>query len=247
MRRTNSRALQGLILAAGTPLGWLLIRGMQGSSVQRELTANPGLYLYMSIGTAVVFGLFGFLLGTREARLLEANQRLEALTVTDSLTGLRNTRYFHTRLAEEHADAERTGMPLAVVIVDLDHFKRVNDQYGHLVGDDVLVNAARAIASITREGETEARVGGEEFGLLLPDSTGAEASDVAERVRRAIEATETQLPGGSGETIRITASAGVASTAEFPGASTQELLSAADEAMYGAKQAGRNRTVVAAS
>lgn len=227
--------MQGVALAAGAPLGWLLIAPAR----------HPGLYLYLLIGTAVAFGLFGLLLGNREARLLDANRQLEELAVTDGLTGLRNARYFHTRLAEEHAEAERSGRPVAVVVLDLDHFKRVNDQYGHPVGDDVPVNSAQAIASITRHGETEARVGGEEFALLLPNSAGAAAREVAERIRAAIENRETRLPGGEGQTIRVTASAGVASTAEHPSANVHDLYRIADEALYRAKREGRNRTVVA--
>jgi diguanylate cyclase (GGDEF)-like protein len=245
MKRTTIRALQGVALAAGAPLGWLLIEVLQGTRVSTAAAGHPGLYLYMLICTAVAFGLFGLVLGNRETRLLEANRQLEELAVTDGLTGLRNARYFHARLAEERAEAERSGRPMAVVVLDLDHFKRVNDEYGHPVGDGVLVNAARAIASITRLGETEARVGGEEFALLLPDSTGAEAREVAERVRAAIAENETPIPGRDGATIRITASAGVASTAEHPSASVQEIYRITDEALYRAKREGRNRTVVA--
>lgn len=245
MRRTSYRALQGLALSTGAPLGWLVIQVVSGTSAQAAVTAQPGLYLYMLIATAAAFGLFGALLGGRESRLLQTNEGLEEVAVTDALTGLRNARYFHTRLAEEHAETKRTGKPLGVVVLDLDHFKRVNDEHGHLVGDDVLTNTGRAIASITRQGETEARVGGEEFGLLLPDSTSEEAREVAERVREAIGASETRLPGPQGGTVHITASAGVASTADFPVASAEELLRTADAAMYRAKEEGRNRTVVA--
>jgi diguanylate cyclase (GGDEF)-like protein len=245
MKRAGFRTLQGIALAIGAPLGWLSIQAMEGTAVREALADDLGLYLYMLVGTAAAFGLFGLLLGDREARLLASNRRLEDLAVTDGLTGLRNARYFHTRLAEEHAETERTGRPLAVVVLDLDHFKRVNDRYGHPVGDDVLVNAARAIASVTRHGETAARVGGEEFALLLPDDTGRGAAEVAERVRRAIEESETPLPDQKSERVRITASAGVASTAELAGASVQELFRAADEALYRAKREGRNRTVVA--
>lgn len=245
MRRATSRALQGIALAAGAPLGWLLIQTLRGVPVRAALADRPGTYLYMLVGTAAAFGLFGLLLGDRESHLLASNQRLEELSVTDALTGLRNARYFHTRLGEEHAEAERTGGPLAVVVLDLDHFKRVNDEHGHPVGDEVLIRSARAIASSTRHGETAARVGGEEFALLLPNSTSAEATELAERVRHAIGESETPVPGREGETVRVTASAGVASTAELPGASVRELFKAADDALYRAKRAGRNRTLAA--
>jgi diguanylate cyclase (GGDEF)-like protein len=230
-------------MAAGAPLGWLLIQGMRGASPAEELTAQPGLYVYMLAGTIVAFGLFGLILGDHEDNLERINRELEDLAVTDGLTGLRNARYFHARLDEAQAERRRTGEPLALAIIDLDYFKQVNDEHGHLVGDDVLASVARAIASVTRQGETEARVGGEEFALLLPGSDADAALDAAERVRQAIAAAETPLPEGG--IVCITASAGVASTSTLPDATSRQLYRAADDALYAAKAAGRARTVVA--
>ncbi|MEX2571098.1 MAG: GGDEF domain-containing protein [Gemmatimonadota bacterium] len=244
-RRALLGALQGLALGAGAPAGWLLIQKLAGRSVRKDLAENPGLYLYMLSGSALVFGAFGLLLGDREARLLATNASLADAALTDSLTGLRNARYLHTRLDEAWAQSERTGRPLALVVIDLDRFKWVNDHYGHPVGDQVLTNAAAAIAATTRQGETEARVGGEEFALLLPNSTGEQAHQVAERVRRAIGRRET--PVATGGSLRVTASAGVASTAEHSEASPQALYAAADAALYAAKEAGRDRTEIAGS
>ena len=232
-------------MAAGAPLGWLVLQTILGYPPGAAAPGQQALYLYMLIGSVVAFGVFGFLLGEREDRLLAINRTLDDLAVTDSLTGLRNARYFHTRFEEEKAESVRSGEPLAFVIIDLDHFKQVNDRYGHAVGDEVLANAARAISSITRHGETVARIGGEEFGLLLPGSTTDAALEVAERVRRAIIETETPLPGPADGKVRMTASAGVVSTAESPGAGTRELYQAADQALYRAKAEGRNRIVVA--
>lgn len=243
MKRAGVRALQGMAMAPGAPLGWLVIRSLKGAAPVAELAAEPGLYLYMAFGTLVIFALFGFILGEKEDRLERSNRALEDLSITDALTGLRNRRYFHARLDEEQAERRRTGAPLALAILDLDYFKRVNDQHGHVAGDDVLITVARAISSVTRQGETEARVGGEEFALLLPGSDAEAARDAAERVRNAIATAETRLRGGA--KIRITASAGVASTAEMPDATSTELYSAADRALYAAKAAGRNRTIVA--
>ncbi len=234
-----------MVVATGAPLGWLLAQRLQGERVAAELAAHSGLYVYMFLGTVLVFALFGFLLGEREDRLLATNRELERLSITDPLTGLHNARYFHARLDAEQAERTRTGQPLSLVIVDLDRFKHVNDEYGHLVGDDVLANAAHAIASVTRRGETAARVGGEEFAILLPASTAAEAHDVAERARDSIAATATRVPGSGGTVIHIVASAGVASTADLPDANGHELYRAADEALYAAKAQGRNRTVIA--
>jgi diguanylate cyclase (GGDEF)-like protein len=242
--RAAVRALQAAAMAVGAPFGWLLIRTAGGAAPLAELAAHPGLYTYMLLGTAVVFGLFGFVLGQREDRMAGINAELETLSVTDALTGVRNARYFHTRLAEELARSRRSGEPLGLAVFDLDHFKRVNDEYGHLAGDDVLIAVARALASVTRQGETSARVGGEEFALLLPGSDVYAAYDAAERVRTAIEATRTPV---AGKRLRITVSAGVASTAALPHATSVQLYRAADDALYAAKRAGRNRTVQAGS
>ena len=241
----TARAQQGALLAVGAPLGWLAIQTVFGTPACESLVSQWELYLYMLGGTAMTFGLFGMMLGRREAELLRANRRLAELTVTDALTGLRNARYFHTRLDEESAEAERSGKPLAVLVLDLDHFKRVNDRYGHPVGDDVLMRVGGAIASITRHGETGARVGGEEFAVLLPDTTVEEGIEVSERIRGAIEAAETPLPGRPGKRLRVTASAGVACTAALPGVTARALLREADGALYRAKREGRNRTVAA--
>lgn len=237
--------LQGLAVAGGAPLGWLLIQFIRGVPPAVELARNPALYSYMIIGTVLVFALFGRMLGEREDRLVKANRALEELAVTDPLTGMRNARYFRARLAEEQAERDRTGRPLALAIIDLDHFKRVNDTYGHPVGDEVLGNVAAAIASVTRHGETAARIGGEEFALLLPGSTGAAAREAADRVRSAIGAMHTRVSHNDGGAIRITGSAGVASTSELPDADIHALYTAADDALYRAKAEGRNRTVVA--
>jgi diguanylate cyclase (GGDEF)-like protein len=233
-----------MAMSIGAPLGWLLIESARGTPPVMGLSANPGLYVYMFASTMFVFGLFGLLLGSREDRLLVVNAELEQAAITDVLTGLRNARYFHARFEEEYAEHMRTGNPLAVVIFDIDFFKRVNDEHGHQVGDDVLAISASAIKSVTRKGETEARVGGEEFVLLLPGSDGERAREAAERARGAIAAASTRLPDG--QMVRVTASAGVASTAELSAASARELYRAADEALYTAKAEGRDRTVVAA-
>lgn len=245
MTPAQSRALQGAALSLGAPLGWLAIQMLGGASPMASLKADWGTYLYMLAATATVYGLYGRRLGEREATLLRANDRLEALAITDPLTGLRNARYFHARLGEEFAEMQRTGKPVAVAVIDLDHFKVVNDRFGHLVGNDVLVTVANAIARTTRHGETEARIGGEEFALLLPDSTTEAALEAADRVRRAIGEAETPVGEAEGGAIRITASAGVASMADLPGASAIELMRAADDALYRAKREGRNRSVAA--
>jgi diguanylate cyclase (GGDEF)-like protein len=164
-------------------------------------------------------------------QLAEANRQLRELSITDPLTGLANRRAFGDRLALEVERARRTGQPLALVLLDLDHFKRLNDTLGHLEGDAALVMAARALAEGRRVGDLVARFGGEEFALLLPGVALADAVVVAERVRRGVE--EARLPAG------CTASLGVACLPEHA-SDGRGLISAADGALYEAKAAGRN-------
>lgn len=235
------RALQGVLFALGAPAGWLAIRVLSGRSIPDELASHMGLYLYLLVPTSIAFATFGALLGVQEVRLSAAMDHLKAEALTDELTDLKNLRYFRTRLEEELAAYRRTRSPLAVAMIDLDHFKRVNDQYGHPEGDRLLKAVARAISSVARHGETAARVGGEEFALLLPGADGEQAVAASERVRRAVAAL--RLRQETGPAICITVSVGCASTADLGQLSPDELYSAADEALYTAKREGRDRTV----
>jgi len=156
---------------------------------------------------------------------------------SDGLTGVRNRRWFDERLASECADAAGRGVPLAVALVDLDHFKQVNDVHGHQAGDEVLVRAAGALASAARATDHLARYGGEEFVLLLPGAGPEEALEVAERLRRAV--------ASAAGAVSVTCSIGVAVTGGALTASPEELVRAADEALYRAKEQGRDRCVLA--
>jgi diguanylate cyclase (GGDEF)-like protein len=203
-RRIWFRTFLGIMLGTGAPLGWLGIRILSGGSYWEELTGHTGLYSYMLITTTAVFGLFGAYVGHHESLF-------EAQSVTDGLTGLKNLRYFFARLEEVHAESHRRASPIALAIVDLDDFKRINDGYGHPTGDRVLTVVADSIASVVRRGDTAARVGGEEFALLLPGKTSAEAHQIGERVCDAIRGVSIQAHHGLGN-IRLTASVGVVST-----------------------------------
>ena len=156
---------------------------------------------------------------------------------TDVLTGLTNRRGFDERFEIELERARRTGRPLGVVAVDLDHFKQVNDRFGHQVGDQALQMMADALRRSTRRVDLVARLGGEEFAIVAPDTAGALAYTLAERVRAEVERTF------SGWYTNLTASCGVAI---FPGDGERpdQLVYAADQALYAAKESGRNMTVV---
>jgi diguanylate cyclase (GGDEF)-like protein len=164
--------------------------------------------------------------------------QLEAEARIDALTGLFNRRSFDRHLAAEHNRASRFNKPYALAMLDIDHFKRVNDRYGHPAGDAVLVQLGQIFSRQFREVDVVARYGGEEFAVILPEISGSVAKDVAERVRCAVAATPFTLPDG--REIGVTVSIGISC---YPNcaASPEAAVNTADQALYIAKQAGRNR------
>ncbi|MBT3202318.1 MAG: diguanylate cyclase [Phycisphaerales bacterium] len=158
----------------------------------------------------------------------------------DPLTGMSNRRALTKRLNREWSRVQRHGGTMSLIMADLDHFKHINDTFGHSIGDKVLQEVAKAITAQCRNLDLPARYGGEEFAIVVPDGTAEQATVLAERCRQAI--TNTQVTVGSQE-VRVTASLGVADTADAP--STEALIAAADQALYQAKQAGRNRCAIA--
>ncbi len=180
--------------------------------------------------------------GTRlvdlQAQLLKAREDLREQATKDSLTRLWNRSSILAELAREVARSEREARPLGVVIVDLDHFKNVNDTHGHLAGDAVLREASRRMQNSIRHYDSIGRYGGEEFLILFPGCGPSESFALADRLRKQLAQAEMSVNGSS---LRITASFGV--TVAMPGETcTQEsLIRKADEALYAAKKAGRNR------
>jgi len=177
-----------------------------------------------------------------QRELVSKNKLLEQLSTTDPLTGLRNRRYLTEVLSVEFLRAKRYHTPLSVVMADIDHFKTVNDRYGHAVGDSVLEAVGGILRRRLRGSDYGGRYGGEEFLMVLANSEAEGAAVFAERLRQEVEATE--LGAESGSSISVTVSVGVATLAQdhqTPG----DLVSHADEAMYRAKQAGRNRVETA--
>lgn len=173
---------------------------------------------------------------------LEARQRLEQLAITDGLTRLYNHRYFQLRLKEEIARAQRYGLPVGLLMIDIDHFKRVNDLHGHSAGNAVLTSLAELMRQNLRESEIVARYGGEEFSVILPLTTAKEAVVAAIRLHKAVAARRFEI--AEDVFLRLTISAGVAAYPEH-GKTPEELVSQADAALYAAKKAGRNRVCLA--
>jgi diguanylate cyclase (GGDEF)-like protein len=194
---------------------------------------------------AVVLVLSLFVLGSaivlaREiSRRADAESKLEEMATTDALTGLRNRRKFDHVIDSEWRRAMRQKTPVALLMIDADHFKTYNDTFGHQAGDQVLVGIAICISdSVRRAGDCAARYGGEEFAVLLPDTSATDAFKIAETIRAKVLGWS---EGGAGSTV----SCGIASLAPTSGMDWAILVAAADKALYAAKAGGRNQSVVA--
>ncbi|HUQ49924.1 MAG TPA: diguanylate cyclase [Terriglobales bacterium] len=161
------------------------------------------------------------------------------LAYLDGLTGIFNRRFFEMRITEEMERAHRYNSSLTVIMMDIDNFKKLNDEFGHLLGDEVLRQVSAVLQQQLRKGDVVCRYGGEEFAILLPQSNAENAMEVAEKLRRTIEGWI--FPGVP---RRVTVSAGTAHYPEF-GTTRDEIVAAADAAMYAAKQAGRNCVISA--
>lgn len=167
-------------------------------------------------------------------------EKLRELSLTDELTRLYNRRYFDSKFQEEIIRSERYHHPLSLIMLDLDHFKRVNDTYGHLIGDEVLRRVSDTIASSVRRTDICARLGGEELGVLLPETSAAEAYEVAERLLHHISALEIPTEEGM---LQVTASIGV--TTRSDNFEIAEMIAETDQALYSAKENGRNQVRIA--
>ncbi len=175
-----------------------------------------------------------------EEALGQVNAELSELASTDALTGLPNRRRFDATLQKEWYRALRDGAPLGLLMIDIDHFKALNDLYGHQIGDHVLARVASVIAdNVRRAGDMAARFGGEEFAVVLPGTAVSGALEIAEVIRRAVASTDfsSHVAGGYAVTVSIGAAACVA----MAGAGVTGLVHSADAALYQAKRNGRNR------
>ncbi len=170
--------------------------------------------------------------------LLRARDALRIEAMHDALTGLVNRAAVCRSLDQEVARGSRTGHPVGVVLLDIDHFKRINDTYGHACGDIVLREVAKSLKAGVRSYDFVARYGGEEFLIVLPECEWRGARRVAERAREALAALQIELPHSR---LEVTASFGVSSTSQVRSADAVQLLASADRALYRAKHRGRNR------
>ena len=189
----------------------------------------------LKIGSVIFKFIAG---GNNEAFYHEAIHRL---AIEDGLTGVANRRYFDEFLERELARAIRYQRPLAVAILDADHFKSINDTYGHLAGDHILQTLARVASETTRREELFARYGGEEFVLVMPEKSPEQAAQYAEKLRSLIETTAFEFEG---QKIPVTVSIGVANLSNKI-RSVSSFAQEADRALYEAKETGRNRVCIA--
>lgn len=187
----------------------------------------------------LIYALIVFFMTRLDAQRLvieQKNHQLEHLSATDPLTGAYNRRGFLQRLNEEIGRADRFEQPLCVILLDVDHFKRVNDAHGHQVGDEVLLKLGQTVARTVRGSDVFGRWGGEEFILMVPQEDLANAELIAEKLRTEVAAT------AMAENVAVTISLGVSRYRR--GEAAVDLIARADQALYAAKAGGRNRTVV---
>jgi len=172
-----------------------------------------------------------------ENELRQSQKRYKELSITDDLTQLYNSRYFYTKLQEEISRSVRYKHPLSLLLIDIDDFKKLNDNYGHLEGDKVLGMAGKAMQSCIRRTDSVYRYGGEEFTVILPETGHEGALNVAERIRKRVETQE--FFSSTNEALHITVSIGACRFE--PGEELEAFVKRVDIAMYAAKQMGKNR------
>jgi diguanylate cyclase (GGDEF)-like protein len=232
----------------------LAVEGVLTDFRPREVLIDPLLYKGVILGALILASSTGFtdevksrldLFGQSMALAFNnalTHSRLQQLAAVDPLTSVYNRRFGMSRLREEFSRAVRMTYPLGVMMFDVDNFKKVNDTYGHLVGDRVLMQVTKTALKVLREGDVIIRYGGDEFLVILPAASKENAYDVGERLRRMVE--EKAVREGD-QMIRFTVSAGMTSYPELQVESVQDLIKRADEALYSAKESGRNQVISA--
>ena len=237
----RARARTVLVTTFVTGAAVFFIRGVSAMLVSDPLQPfnNPGSFeslLFVAAVAAALLGTFGFVLLHKERAEGEAIR----MATLDPLTGAYNRRTFHEIAEREVARARRAGQALSIIMVDLDHFRAVNEEHGNRVGDQLLQRVADLIRSALRKEDMLVRYGGEEFLVLLPEVPGPGAVVVAGRIRKAVEASPLLIDGDS---IAATVSVGVSARLDEGPESMEHLIARAEEALALAKQRGRNRVV----
>jgi len=237
----GKQSYRGLLTRVPNAVGISLVALRPEKTIEANVRPYQQRILFAALGSFALLVLVALGFARPIINTLGDFRRVASQATTDSLTGLANRRSFDDELALEWRRAERIGDPLALVLVDLDNFKSINDGRGHQAGDAVLRRVGAILDSGARSADLAARYGGEEFALLAPETDLLGATKLADRLRADLEAATIELPGG--EALSLTASFGVAvkGTLERP----EQLIAAADEALYEAKRNGKNRVVAA--
>jgi diguanylate cyclase (GGDEF)-like protein len=234
MKILKQKRLKWMVIGVGLsflgPLGeWVLLSSFAGSGKDSLFLT----YLYTEISALLAFGFFGFMLGTYA-------DRAENLAMTDRLTGLYNRHFIMNRLSEMFNLQHRYHEYFSLIMLDLDHFKQVNDNHGHPVGDQTIKAVAATMSAQLRDTDSPCRFGGEEFLILCPHTNLEEAYHLAERIRLQVMKLGADELGFSGSQ---TISAGVYEVAGNQQLSESEVMTRVDKALYSAKEAGRNQVV----
>lgn len=239
-------ALIGLVLGLFAPFGALLLRILMMASVRADLLgdvrANGFFYVYQLIGTSIVMAGVGWAAGARAEKLEEAESFYQSLSEHDALTGLYNERAFRDRYSRAIDRCSRTAQPLSLLLIDVDHLKRINDRYGHRTGNKALIHVATALRDSKRNTDSAARWGGDEFAILLEGADSNATRRVAEMVLERVRAQP--VPFTRGQLIASVSIGAANASSASPGI---DLFAIADKALYEAKRAGRNRLQVAES
>lgn len=209
--RGNARVfgVAGLLLGLGSPIGAILLRLFSGGpeALRSDFPEHAFFYVYMTLGTCMAFTAAGILAGHLVDRLMESRERYRALSEVDTVTHLLNRRGFEAAHERLVALASRERLPIACLYLDCDDFKRFNDRHGHPAGDEVLKAAGRVLSRVSRTGDVAARVGGDEFVLLIAGASARAAEVVADRIRAELLEEPIPVPGLE---VRPTLSIGLA-------------------------------------
>lgn len=230
----------------------IVMEGVLTQYRPKELLLEPIVYKQVTIGMILLVSVEHF--SERELEKLSAygpmlsmafnnaitHQQMQQLAALDALTGIYNRRFGYNRLQEEFSRAIRSSSSLSLIMFDIDHFKSINDTYGHMVGDKLIVSITKNVNSVIREGDVMIRYGGEEFLCVLPGASQQDAQFVAERIRIIVR--DTVLKNDE-QAIQATVSLGTVTYPQKDVKDIQQLIKLADEAMYNAKKSGRNRVV----
>jgi diguanylate cyclase (GGDEF)-like protein len=233
--------LIGLLLGIGAPIGAFVIRYLFFAQVHAapiaDLNENRFFYVYQLVGSCLAFMISGFAAGVRAEQLRDAESFYHALSEHDALTGLYNARAFRSRYARLLERAARTGGPVSLLLIDVDHLKQINDRFGHASGNKVLMHVANSLREAKRSEDSAARWGGDEFAILLEGADVSSARRVAENAVAKVKAKPVAFTRGLTVTISIGACTATHVSADA------DLFTAADRALYQAKREGRDRLV----